>query len=625
MKELFINKSLLSIVLLFSSVTSLLAQDVNFSVNAPKVVATGENFRFIYSVNADGENFRANDFPSDIRILSGPNRSTSSSVQIINGKMSQSMTQSYTYYAVASKEGNITLPSAIIEVDGEEYTSDPFTVEVVKGNTQAQQQNSQGSMNQTNVPQSEIADKDLFVRVELSDKEVYQGESLVATLKVYTRVDLEGFDDIRYPAFNGFWSDDLDVSTRISLDREAVNGEIYQVGTFKKVLLFPQQSGKLTLEPFELDCVVRQRVRRRRRSNDPFSMFDDMLGGSYQRVLKKVASPALTLNVKPLPVTTRPSSFHGAVGDLKLTSSVDLTAVKSNEPVTFTVKVSGNGNLKFVDPLKINFPPDLEVYGPKIDNNFKATNAGTTGSKTFEYLVIPRRHGNYTIPSVDFSWFNPSTGKYETASTESYEINVEKGTGDDVTVVNPTLSKENVQMLGKDIRYIKTDDVELNNPISYFVGSTGFYLTYIIPLGLFGAFLFYARTKRKESENISLVKNKKAGKVAKKRLQQAEKYMAAGQKDQFYKELLDAFWGYIGDKLSLERAEMTKDFVKERLIEYQISEDQANAFIKFMDECEFAQFAPSAGASMKDVYDRAIQQISDLESNIQKKATVKTV
>ena len=626
MRAKFIIKNLLSLVLLFSTGSFIWAQDVKFSLIAPKVVATGENFRIVYSVNAEGENFRAGNFPANIRILSGPNRSTSSSVQIINGKMSRSMDQSYTYYAMATSEGNLSLPAAVIEVDGEAYTSEAVEIEVVKGNAQTQQQSSQrNNMNQTNVPQSEIADKDLFVRVELSDREVYQGESLVATLKVYTRVDLEGFDDIRYPSFNGFWSEDLNVSSRISLEREAVNGEIYNVGTFKKVLLFPQQSGKLKLEPFELDCVVRQRVKRRRKSNDPFSMFDEFMGGGYQRVLKKVASPAITLNVKPLPVTTRPSSFHGAVGDLKLTSSVDLESVKSNEPVTFNIKVSGNGNLKFIDPMKINFPPDLEVYEPKIENNFKTTLGGTTGSKTFEYLVIPRRHGNYTIPAVDFSWFNPATGKYETASTEAYEINVEKGLNDDVTVVNPSATKENVRMLGKDIRYIKTEGITLSEPVTFILGSTGFYLAYIIPMGLFVAFIFYARNKRKESENVTLVKNKRAGKVARKRLQQAEKYLSSNQRDQFYKELLNAFWGYISDKLSLERVELTKDFVKDKLMEYQISEVQATSFIQFMDECEFAQFAPSASTSMKEVYESAVKHISDLESNIQKKATVKTV
>ncbi|MEM1136530.1 MAG: BatD family protein [Bacteroidota bacterium] len=620
---------MLLITLLLNISSFLLAQDISFKVSAPRAVATGENFRIIYTVNEKGENFKSADFPSGIRVLSGPNLSTSSSVQIINGKVSQSMNQSYTFYAVATEEGTLSIPPATVEVDGETYTSESLNIEVVQGNSnsQAQQQSNstQSNPNQTKVPEAEIANKDLFVRVELSDKEVYQGESLLATLKVYARVDLEGFEDIRYPSFNGFWSEDIDVSSRISLERGTVNGQIYNIGTFKKVLLFPQQSGKLTISPFELDCIVRQRTQRRRRSNDPFSMFDEFLGGGYQRVLKKVASPALTLNVKPLPVTTRPSSFHGAVGDLKLSSSIDFTNVKSNEPLTFTVKVSGKGNLKFIDPLAVNFPPDFEVYDPKIGNNFKVTANGITGSKTFEYLVIPRRHGNYTIPSIDFSWFNPNSGKYETASTEAYEIEVARGENDDVAVINPGAVKENVQILGKDIRYIKTGNIKLTAPSSFFVASTPFYLAYIIPLSLFAAFIFYVRSKRKENENVSLVKNKRAGKLARKRLQQVEKHLKAGEKDLFYKELLNAFWGYIGDKLSLERAEMTKDFVKDRLMSFQIGEEQANEFIRFMDECEFAQFSPSENTSMNEVYERAIKQISELENNIQQKVAVKTV
>jgi len=601
----------------------LYGQDINFQVSAPRAVAIGENFRIVYSVNAEGEKFSAGKNSDNVRILSGPNLSTSSSVQIINGKVSQSMSQSYTFYAVATKEGKIEISPASVEVDGSTYTSDPVNIEAVKGNNtgNAQQSQQQKQMNNTTVPNAEISDKDLFVRVSLSDKEIYQGESTLATIKVYARVDLEGFEDIRYPSFNGFWSEDLDVSSRISLEREVVNGEIYNVGVFKKVLLFPQQSGKLTIDPFELDCVVRQRVKRRRRSNDPFSMFDEFMGGGYQRVLKKVASPAFDVNVKPLPVSTRPSSFHGAVGDIKVTTSVDVTEVKANEPITYKVKISGNGNLHFVDPFKINFPPDFEVYDPKQQNNYKASVNGIAGSKEFEYLLIPRRHGNYTIPSVSFSWFNPSKGAYSTIDTEAYDIEVLKGNQDEVTVLAPNAVKENVRLLGQDIRYIKTSSITLINPTSFFVGSGSFYAAYFVPLLIFTAFLFYARNKRKESENVSLVKNKRAAKLAKKRLQQVEKYLKSNEKDQFYKELLNAFWGYIGDKLLMERASMTKDNVKEKLLEAQVPDAQVDQFLSFMDECEFAQFSPDKNASLQKIYDQAVTHIATLESKIQSKVT----
>ena len=602
--------------------TQLFAQEVSFKVNAPKAVSTGENFRIIYTVNAEGENFKPGKVSDNIRILSGPNLSTSSSVQIINGKVSQSMSQSYTFYAVATKEGNVEIEPASVDVDGETYTSDAISIEVVKGNESYSQQSQQQQTQSTNIPNSEISDKDLFVRVAISDKDIYQGESTLATIKVYTRVDLEGFENYKYPSFNGFWSEDVDVASRISLEREVVNGEIYNVGVFKKVLLFPQQSGTLTIEPFELDCIVRQRVKRRRRSNDPFSMFDEFMGGSYQRVLKQVASPELKINVKPLPVSTRPSTFGGAVGNLKVASSVDLTQVKANEPINYTIKITGSGNLNFIDPIDINFPPDFEVYDPKQQNNFKASANGIAGSKTFEYLIIPRRHGNYTIPSVNFSWFDPATGKYNTTATEGYDIEVLKGDQEEVTVMSPSATKENVRMLGQDIRYLKTADISFKKPTTFFVGTGGFYAAYIVPLLLFIAFVVYARNKRKESENISLVKNKRAGKLAKKRLQVVESHMKENNRDAFYRELLNAIWGYIGDKLLLERASMTKDNVQDKLLDAQVPEEQAKQFIQFMDECEFAQFSPDKNASLQQVYNKAVGLITDLESKIQNKVTV---
>lgn len=600
---------------------SILAQEVSFKVNAPRAVASGENFRIIYTVNAEGENFKPGKVSENTRILSGPNLSTSSSVQIINGKVSQSMSQSYTIYAVATKEGKLTIEPASVEVDGETYTSEGINIEVVKGNEASAQQSRQQQTQRTNIPNSEISNKDLFVRVAVGDKDIYQGESTVATIKVYTRVDLEGFEDYKYPSFNGFWSEDLDVANRISLEREVVNGEIYNVGVFKKVLLFPQQSGTLTIEPFQLDCIVRQRVKRRRRSNDPFSMFDDFMGGSYQRVLKKIASPEVKINVKPIPVSTRPSTFDGAIGDLKISSSLDLKQVKANEPITYKIKIAGNGNLNFIDPPKINFPPDFEVYDPKQSNSYKASVNGIAGSKTFEYLIIPRRYGNYSIPSVNFSWFNPITGKYETNSTDTYEIDVLKGDQEEVTVMTPGAIKENVRMIGQDIRYLKTANITLNSPTSFFVGSSGFYASYLVPFLLFIGFIAYVRNKRKENANVSLVKNKRAGKLAKKRLQVVEGHMKENNRDSFYKELLNAFWGYIGDKLLLERASMTKDNVKEKLIEAQVTEEQASTFIAFMDECEFAQFSPDKNASLQQVYNKAIELITDLESKIQSKVT----
>ncbi|MBX2840844.1 MAG: BatD family protein [Flammeovirgaceae bacterium] len=606
-------KFLIQIIFIVFITNTVVGQDVSFTATAPTAVANGDRFRLVYEVNAEGENFKHGDLKA-FSVLSGPNLSTSSSVQIINGKMTQSVSYSYVFILQATKEGKYTLPAATIEVKGKKYASNSPTIEVAKARQGQQNQSSANSQN------GQISDSDLFVRVIVSDKEVFQGEHVQATIKIYTRVNLAGFENTKFPAYNGFWSEDLDLPNQISIQREVYNGEVYNVGVLKSSILFPQRSGDLVIDPAELGCVVR--VKSRRRSNSPF---DDFFGSSSVELKKTVFSPKVTIKVKPLPINTRPSTFTGAVGGLNMTTSIDKLNATSNDPITLKVNVSGNGTLKFLEPLKIEFPADFEVYDPKVQNNLKPSSSGVSGTKTFEYLMIPRHHGDYTIPPVKFSYFNPDNQKYQTITSEEFKIHIEKGENDEVAELSiPGTTRENVKMIGSDIRYIKTNDFELEKQDTYLFGSTAFKVVYIASTSLFLLAFIFIKQKRKQESDITLVKNKKAGKMAKKRLKQAELFLKEGKKDPFYKELLNAMWGYIGDKLNMPLSELSKENVKGQLQAREVGEVLTDKFIAFMNDCEFAQFSPSGGSGAMDKdYNQAIDLISELENKIKGRVTAK--
>jgi len=598
------------------------AQEIDFRISAPNVVAAGERFRIVYSLNAEGKNFKHGKMQG-LQVLGGPSLSTSSNVQIINGKVSQSITHSYVFLAVAQKEGEVTLPSATVEVDGETYTAKPRTIKVVAGQSGTANSGAQGTQQGGSV---QIDENQLFARVEVSKRNVYRGEPVIATLKIYTRVDLAGFEDIKFPDFTGFWSEEIPTSDNISLEREVVDGEIYNVGVLRKMILFPQSSVPLTIEPMELDCVVRQRVQRRRRSNDPFSMFDDFFGSSSVRTaLVKVKSPQVKINIKPLPYDNRPQDFNGAVGDFNFSASLDKDSTAANEPINLKLTLSGKGNLNLIDPIQLDFPSDFEVYDPKTSANIQPTAAGMSGSKTFEYLVIPRHHGTYNIPEVSFSFFNPRKGQYETQTAGPFEVKVARGEGEAAVataIAGNTVRKENVASIGSDIRYLKTGFI-LSEPKGYFFGSTAFYLAYLVPALAFGGLLFFWQRKRKEMENIGALKNKKAAKMAKQRLKTAEGFLKSQDESKFYKEVTEAIWGYLSDKLALQRSELTKERAGDLMGQQGVDEATTQGLFKLLDECEFAQFAPSAASGgMDQVYARAVELIMQTDQQIGKKVAV---
>ena len=603
-----IKQFILTLLLLIPAVFAG-ADNVRFTMSGPKVVSEGEQFRLSFNLNEEGSDLQVPDMPN-FDVLMGPSTSQSSSIQIINGKTTQSVSFSYIFILRAKKVGTFTIRPGSIKVDGKVYESNDLTIQVVKG--QAPQSSTSGNQQQEqeSAAGGNISKDDLFVKIDLDKHNVYKGEQIIATVKIYVapNVPISSFDDVTLPSYAGFWTQEVDVPNQISFTREVYHSKIYQVGVLKKTILFPQQIGKIKIDPFQITCLVRQRVRQSR------SFFDDFFD-QYRTVRAKVVSDPETVNVKDLP--TQPAGFYGGVGNLDFSASLDKNELKSDQAATLKITVSGSGNLRLIDAPKVEFPKDFEVYDPKTSEKLNATNGGLTGSKTFEYLFIPRFKGDYTIPPVKFATFNPATGKYKYDQSQEFKLHVEKGDEDQNTTVTSAYSKEDVRFIGKDIRYIKQGQYNLKAKESSFYGSLTFYSSYLGSLLLFLIFAFVYRKKLKENANVQLLRNKQANKVAKRRLKEAANFLKQDKSEQFYEAVLKAFWGYLSDKLSIPVAELNRENATAALSKRQVSQEAIDEFIQIVDNCEYARYAPSAVEGTKgEIYQKAAALMGKLEKQI---------
>lgn len=589
----------------------IIAQEVKFEAIAPSLVAVGEQFRLTYSINKRPSSFT----PPDIKyfeILAGPSTAQSTSVEFINGKVTQSENISYTYILEANKEGNFTIDPAVVIVSNSELKSNAITIEVVKQATSNQQQQGAGSTDQQAAQsRNDLPSSDLFVTLDLSRSSAYIGEPIIATLKLYTRVNIAGFEDFKFPAFNGFWSQEIETPTNINFQRENVNGKIYNAGVIRKYLLFPQKNNRLEIEPFELDVLYQQRVNRSQ------SIFDDFFG-SVETFKKKLSSKSVVVNIKDLPANA-PESFKGGVGYFKIEPTIDKKTVKTNEAITLKLKVIGTGNIKLVESPKIEFPSGFEVFDPKTTDKITNTGEGATGVKLFEYVAIPRSPGDITIPPIEFSYFDPSKGQYVTLKSNDFKIHVSSDGADSGRVSMYGYGKEDIKFIGKDIRFIKNKSVTLKQFNGYLVGSGTFYFIIIILLLAFGGFIYIMSKHQREMSDIMLTRNKKANKVARKRLQIAESHLKTDNKEQFFEEIHKAMWGYLADKLSISLSNLTSDNARIELEKREINNDDIEEFMRIISVCEFARFAPKTEHSeMNSLYDSAHQLISKLEQIIKK-------
>ncbi|MBO4370386.1 MAG: protein BatD [Paludibacteraceae bacterium] len=592
------------------------ADDVEFIASAPSSVVAGQQFRLSFIVNKEGKNFQSPEI-ADFEVLYGPSTSHSSSFSVVNGKASKSMTITYTYALVGTKPGTYTIGPASITVSGQNYTTTPITIKVLPpdSNTSANQGVAGQSQSSNQQSLGEVSNESVFVRTILSKQRAYEQEAVLVTYKLYCRADVRDIASAKFPEYQGFYTQDIDLDQNRSWTVENYNGTNYKTLLLKQSLLFAQHAGTLEIPSGKMDVVVQ--VRNQSRQPGFFGGYFD----TYQNVQKTVVIPAASIEIKALP-SGAPAGFGGAVGSFKMSSEINSTEVSVNDPVNVKVNITGTGNLKLIKTPEIVFPNDFDVYDPKTNANTRVAVSGISGTKTVEYLAIPRYGGDFEIPSAEFCYFDLDTKQYKTLKTEAYHLNVSGTAADNQTPVvgqTPVAVKEDVKHLGSDIRYIHNGKQPKQGQ-RFFFGSVGFWLALLIPLLAFVLLLILLRQRAKENANVALRNNKRANKLARKRLKNAEKFLKAGDSTHFYEETMRALWGYLSDKLTIPVAELTKDNVRQEMIRHQATEQQCSAVLDAISECEFARFSPNSGeeVSMHRLYDRAVELITDLDNTLKR-------
>jgi len=606
------RKVIFFLLLILTTVHAWADNKATLTADAPDVVVSGDQFRLTFTVNTQKvKDFRAPSITKGFDVLMGPSRSQQSSTQIINGKVSSSSSITYTYILMAGDAGTYTIPAASIEANGEKIFSNAVTIKVLPPDQSAS--GSKGSQKSgaqagNQAASGRITSNDLFITATASKTTVHEQEAILLTYKVYTLVNLRQLFG-KMPDLKGFHTQEIELPQQKTFSLEHYKGRNYNTTVWSQYVLFPQQTGKLEIPSITFEGVVAiQTV-----SDDPFDAFFN--GGGYQEVKKKIVTPKLTINVQPLPA--KPANFSGGVGEFTLASSINAKDVRTNDAVTIKLTISGSGNMKLISTPEVKFPEDFEVYDPKVTNNFEASRAGLSGTQTIEYLAIPRHAGNFTIPPVEFTYFDLKSNSYKTLKTEAYNINVAKGQGNADQVIADFTNKENVKVLGQDIRFIKLGDTKLMPKGDVFFGTVGYYLWYIIPFVLFVGLVVFFRKQAAENANVAKVKTKKANKVATKRMKLAGKLLAENRKNEFYDEVLKALWGYISDKLSIPVSQLSKDNIEAELAKYGVADDVIKDFINALNECEFARYAPGdENEAMDKVYTTSVEAISKMENNI---------
>ncbi len=577
-------------------------------------VAVDQQFQLNFSLNASGSNFSPPDL-SDFTVLSGPNQSTS--MQFINGNMTQSLTLSYILQP--KREGSFKIGSAVVFVNGQKVMSTPISVTVTKNSTSGTGQS--GGKNQNTDEKSNISSKNIYIKVEASKKSLYQGEALVATYKLYSTVPLINYGINKVPSLNGFWSHDIELPSQLQLTNEVYNGVNFQVGVIKKVVLFPQQSGVLVLDPMEGECIARVQVRRNN-SNSPFDVFNDpffndpFFGmGGVRNVKFAVKSEPLQIQVKGLP-SGPPSSFSGAVGKFEIEGIADLTSIKANDPVTFRLKIKGQGNLKLIDAPVFDLSPDIEKYDPKITDNVVINSNGALGTRTFEYLLIPRHQGSYEIPPIEFAYFDLNQKRYVTLKTNKIVLKVEKGAAGSASISSGS-GKSDFQLLNREIRFIKTQNVDFKDASGSFVASIYFWILTLIPLLLLPVVFYVRYHQSKVDSDISGYKSKRANSLAKKKLRSAKKMMQVGTEKEFFAEITKVIYGFIGDKLKIPVSDLSRELAVMRLTSSGVSQETINKLMDTLDYCEMSSYARGIeNRSVTDIYSSVESTITSIENEI---------
>ena len=591
---------------------SLLSQTLKGS--APSNVSVGEQFRLSYTVNTqDVSDFRAGNIPEELDVLIGPNRSMQSSYQMINGHTSSTSSITYTYIVCATKNGTFTISPAHVVVNGKSIASNALTIKVSgtaqSGGSSRQRQNDDdgGEMRDAG---SHISGSDLFIKVSANKKRVHEQEPILLTYKVYTLVSLTQLRG-DMPDLKSFYSQEVDLPQQKSFSVETVNGRPYRTCTWSQYVMFPQMTGKLEIPSITFNGTVVQQ----NRNVDPFEAFFN--GGSgYIEVKRSIKAPGVTIQVDPLP--QKPAGFSGGVGHFNISAQLDKTTVKANDPATLRVVISGIGNLKLIKEPVVAFPKDFDKYDAKITDKTKLTPNGVEGNMIYDFLVVPRNQGKYTIPAIEFIYYDTSSNSYKTIKTQPFELTVEKGDGSNASANYATAKDE-------DIHPIKTGKMKITGAEGMFFNSTNYWLILCLLIAAFIVLLVVFRKRAIENADIVKLRSKKANKVATKRLRKADKLMRQNHYGEFYDEVLRALWGYVGDKLNIPVSELSRDNISERFHEHNVDEETITKFVGAIDECEYARYAPGdAAGNMNKTFTSAMSAITQIEDSMKNRKKINT-
>ena len=621
MKKNICSLLILSVILLNS--VNIFAQ-FTCSLRSPSEVEVGEAFRISIEMNerpSSQPQFNLQNF----EVVAGPSTSMSSSTSFINGKMTSETKCTYTYTLIANKEGSFTIPAITINSKNGSAKTNPVTIKVVKGAArassspqQSQKSQSQSSASQQTATSSTFDKKDYFVRASVSNANPYVGEQVIIKYKLYISSQAYGYQAsvTSMPSASSCWTYELgDKNAEPKPHTETYNGKQYSVVDIRTIAVYPQKNGEVTISPLDMDMVVQVVVRQQRPSSgDPF--FDAFFGGMSQQVQNlnlKVSSNTVNLHVKSLPTAGQPADFSHLVGKFTIKSSLTRDELDANDATNLRITVSGEGNLQYVDAPQLDLPADLDVHEPKIIDNIHTPITGVSGSRTFEYVIIPRNAGKYEIPATEFTYFDKGKGQYVTIATQPYTLKVNKGKASSGAVYS-SANKEDIKILGNDIRHIK--EAKLQQHYSAFFGTPLYWILLALPIVLLLVLIVLLRKKIKENQNMVLVKDKRAAKTAKKRLKKAEQLLKAGADKEFYIEISQVLWGYVSDKFHIPVGQLSLDTAEEQLLNRQMKPEAIDMFLTTLKDCEYVRFAPSADITPQKMYEKTFRFITEIEKEL---------
>lgn len=593
------------------------AAQSTIKVEVPNIVASGEQFNVTFII--EGES-RPDEFiwdkGEDFDLVWGPQTGSSTSVSIVNGKRTKSSQVTYIYILAPKRTGQCVIPSAVARFKNREVASQPKTVKVLDGSASSGQQPSNGSQSDRNSRQTgTISSDDLYLSLKVSRTDVVLGEPVTAELKLYQRVGVAGFEGARFPSFNGFWSQETAAPTNIEFEREDVNGQLYNSALLRRYVLIPQQTGKLTIDPAELVCLVNIRTSSRTGN----SIFDSFFDDGYTTVRKRINSKAVTVTVRDLPAGA-PADFGGGVGQYRMSARLSRNVLKAHEAGSLIVTISGKGNLSLLEAPELRFPPDFEVYDVKSTTNADKSTGGTTGSRVFEYPFIPRSHGEFTIGPVTYSYYDVNAGKYVTVTSDALELSVEKGavqSQEGQVIQTPSAERKDVKNLGEDIRFIVRDLPKYSFGRAFIVNSLGFWLASVLLIIAAAAAWAVFRGMAARKADVAGTRTRRATKMAQARLKAASGYLKQNLEAAFYEELHKALIGYISDKLNIGVEALNKENISARLLEGGVSEELVGSYISLVDACEYARYSPDSGnEAMTTHYNDAVRIISSIDSTM---------